>query len=123
MSSLSPALRYVKTTANATVDHLSKYLALRIALEERQTDQPAEEPGVGETASGGEGSRAGPPGRLLDISEKQYTIYITTSSGQFSVSTTNQADVMHYMNFLLRTFFQDRSEHRFPKVRPLRLCK
>ncbi|XP_012688372.1 E3 ubiquitin-protein ligase RING2-A isoform X2 [Clupea harengus] len=76
--------RYVKTTANATVDHLSKYLALRIALEERQTDQPAEEPGVGETASGGEGSRAGPPGRLLDISEKQYTIYITTSSGQFS---------------------------------------
>ncbi|KAG5843009.1 hypothetical protein ANANG_G00183930 [Anguilla anguilla] len=30
--------RYVKTTANATVDHLSKYLALRIALEERQAD-------------------------------------------------------------------------------------
>ncbi|KAG2463445.1 RNG2B ligase, partial [Polypterus senegalus] len=28
--------RYVKTTANATVDHLSKYLPLRIALEEEQ---------------------------------------------------------------------------------------
>lgn len=30
--------RYVKTTANATVDHLSKYLALRIALEERREE-------------------------------------------------------------------------------------
>uniref|UniRef100_A0A8C6S241 RING-type E3 ubiquitin transferase n=1 Tax=Neogobius melanostomus TaxID=47308 RepID=A0A8C6S241_9GOBI len=55
--------RYVKTTANATVDHLSKYLALRIALEERE----------------GEGSSLG------GISEKQYTIYIMTR-GQFSVS-------------------------------------
>uniref|UniRef100_A0A8C9QF62 E3 ubiquitin-protein ligase RING1 n=1 Tax=Spermophilus dauricus TaxID=99837 RepID=A0A8C9QF62_SPEDA len=36
--------RYVKTTGNATVDHLSKYLALRIALERRQ-QQEAGEPG------------------------------------------------------------------------------
>ncbi|KAG5264652.1 hypothetical protein AALO_G00256520 [Alosa alosa] len=76
--------RYVKTTANATVDHLSKYLALRIALEERQTDRPAEEPGVGETADGDEDSRTRAPVRLRDVSEKQYTIYITTSGGQFS---------------------------------------
>uniref|UniRef100_A0A8B9RB16 RING-type E3 ubiquitin transferase n=1 Tax=Astyanax mexicanus TaxID=7994 RepID=A0A8B9RB16_ASTMX len=53
--------RYVKTTANATVDHLSKYLALRIALEEEG------------------GGRS-----LQNISEKQYTIYITTAEGQFS---------------------------------------
>uniref|UniRef100_A0A3Q1EDG2 RING-type E3 ubiquitin transferase n=1 Tax=Acanthochromis polyacanthus TaxID=80966 RepID=A0A3Q1EDG2_9TELE len=55
--------RYVKTTANATVDHLSKYLALRIALEEQ---------------------RRGGGSSLSSISEKQYTIYILTRGGQFS---------------------------------------
>ncbi|KAM3858108.1 E3 ubiquitin-protein ligase RING2-A-like [Diretmus argenteus] len=82
--------RYVKTTANATVDHLSKYLALRIALEERQTNAGTEGGGGGEegeergaggtggTGGGGEGSSLG------NISEKQYTIYITTTGGQFS---------------------------------------
>ncbi|XP_069491342.1 E3 ubiquitin-protein ligase RING1 isoform X2 [Ambystoma mexicanum] len=58
--------RYVKTTANATVDHLSKYLALRIALEEQQ--KGSESDGV----------------RLEEVSEKQYTIYITTAAGQFT---------------------------------------
>ncbi|XP_067169901.1 E3 ubiquitin-protein ligase RING1 [Apteryx mantelli] len=57
--------RYVKTTANATVDHLSKYLALRIALEEA--------PAPGPEAAG-----------LEDVSEKQYTIYITTAGGAFT---------------------------------------
>ena len=61
-----PFLRYVKTTANATVDHLSKYLALRIALEETPTPGP--------DAAG-----------LEDVSEKQYTIYITTAGGAFTV--------------------------------------
>ncbi|KAM7384878.1 hypothetical protein PAMA_011980 [Pampus argenteus] len=83
--------RYVKTTANATVDHLSKYLALRIALEDRRTNGEAEDKGReeggaageegeprGTTGSGGEGSS------LTDISEKQYTIYILTRGGQFS---------------------------------------
>ncbi|NXW97655.1 RNG2A ligase, partial [Larus smithsonianus] len=59
--------RYVKTTANATVDHLSKYLALRIALEEA--------PGPGPEAAAG----------LEEVSEKQYTIYITTAGGAFTV--------------------------------------
>ncbi|XP_078272507.1 E3 ubiquitin-protein ligase RING2-A-like isoform X3 [Rhinoraja longicauda] len=59
-------LRYVKTTANATVDHLSKYLALRIALEEQQKN-------IGNNAV-----------TLEEVSEKQYTIYITTSGGQFT---------------------------------------
>ncbi|XP_062904346.1 E3 ubiquitin-protein ligase RING2-B-like isoform X1 [Mobula hypostoma] len=58
--------RYVKTTANATVDHLSKYLALRIALEEQQKN-------IGNNAVS-----------LEEVSEKQYTIYITTSGGQFT---------------------------------------
>lgn len=74
--------RYVKTTANATVDHLSKYLALRIALEDGQAGGQTEA-GGGETegaAGGGEGSS------LSTISEKQYTIYIMTRGGQFSVS-------------------------------------
>lgn len=75
--------RYVKTTANATVDHLSKYLALRVALEERRTDAEAEEEEEGGdgAAGGGEGSS------LSSVSEKQYTIYILTRGGQFSVST------------------------------------
>ncbi|KAG7457598.1 hypothetical protein MATL_G00228990 [Megalops atlanticus] len=74
--------RYVKTTANATVDHLSKYLALRIALEERQADRQA----GGEGGAGDEGGGGGGGGglSLQDVSEKQYTIYITTSGGQFS---------------------------------------
>ncbi|XP_065146963.1 E3 ubiquitin-protein ligase RING2-A-like isoform X1 [Paramisgurnus dabryanus] len=59
--------RFVKTTANATVDHLSKYLALRIALEERQTDGCVE----GETAAA--------------VSEKDFTIFIKTAGGQFSI--------------------------------------
>ncbi|XP_038135688.1 E3 ubiquitin-protein ligase RING2-A-like isoform X1 [Cyprinodon tularosa] len=82
--------RYVKTTANATVDHLSKYLALRIALEERQTDGQIENRGKEErgdkTEEGGSGgaSRSGEGSSLSNISEKQYTIYITTKGGQFS---------------------------------------
>lgn len=78
----------MKTTANATVDHLSKYLALRIALEERQAKRQPERPAAGESAAGEEVGGAGGGGgaSLQDVSEKQYTIYITTSGGQFSVS-------------------------------------
>lgn len=46
---------------------MSKYLALRIALEET--------PGLGPE-----------PPALDDVSEKQYTIYITTAGGAFTVS-------------------------------------
>ncbi|KAM9384643.1 E3 ubiquitin-protein ligase RING2-B-like isoform 2-T2 [Pholidichthys leucotaenia] len=67
--------RYVKTTANATVDHLSKYLALRIALEDKRTNGEAEEEVRG---GSGEGTS------LSSVSEKQYTIYIMTRGGQFS---------------------------------------
>lgn len=80
--------RFVKTTANATVDHLSKYLALRVALEKRRTN--AEEGGDG-AAGGGEGSS------LSSVSEKQYTIYILTRGGQFSVSTHTHTHTLHSM--------------------------
>ncbi|XP_011478989.2 E3 ubiquitin-protein ligase RING1 isoform X1 [Oryzias latipes] len=81
--------RYVKTTANATVDHLSKYLALRIALEDRRTDgEPedrAREEAGGEERGETEGaSKSGEGSGLNNVSEKQYTIYIMTRGGQFS---------------------------------------
>ena len=93
--------RFVKTTANATVDHLSKYLALRIALEDRRTNREVEDGGREEGGGGGEeraaegggegGGAAGGGGSskgssLGSISEKQYTIYIMTRGGQLSVS-------------------------------------
>ncbi|XP_067217801.1 E3 ubiquitin-protein ligase RING2-A-like [Chanodichthys erythropterus] len=69
--------RYVKTTANATVDHLSKYLALRIALEDSQSETQANRNMEGEPGPTGNSS-------LQDVSEKQFTIYISTTGGQFS---------------------------------------
>lgn len=79
--------RFVKTTANATVDHLSKYLALRIALEEGQTNGEAEDRGREEGGGEAEGrTGSGEGSGLNSISEKQYTIYILTRGGQFSVS-------------------------------------
>lgn len=78
--------RYVKTTANATVDHLSKYLALRVALEDRRADGETEEGGRGEGTAG-----SGDRSSLNNVSEKQYTIYILTKGGQFSVSTETNA--------------------------------
>lgn len=61
--------RYIKTSGNATVDHLSKYLAVRLALEELR--------------SKGESNQM----NLDTASEKQYTIYIATANGQFTVSS------------------------------------
>ncbi|KAB1258562.1 E3 ubiquitin-protein ligase RING2 [Camelus dromedarius] len=63
----SAQTRYIKTSGNATVDHLSKYLAVRLALEELR--------------SKGESHQM----NLDTASEKQYTIYIATASGQFTV--------------------------------------
>ncbi|KAK3583634.1 hypothetical protein CHS0354_039461 [Potamilus streckersoni] len=51
--------RYIKTTANASVEHLSKYLAIRLALESNQ-----------EAGAGGE--------------EKKYTIYIASTPGNYT---------------------------------------
>uniref|UniRef100_A0A3Q3XGR9 RING-type E3 ubiquitin transferase n=1 Tax=Mola mola TaxID=94237 RepID=A0A3Q3XGR9_MOLML len=76
--------RYVKTTANATVDHLSKYLALRVALEDGHADGDPEDRGRDE-GGGSEGTPGSGGGSSLGhVSEKQYTIYILTRGGQFS---------------------------------------
>ncbi|TDH03687.1 hypothetical protein EPR50_G00144550 [Perca flavescens] len=96
--------RYVKTTANATVDHLSKYLALRIALEDRRTNGETEnrgrEEGGGGGGGGGEetgGAAGGGEGSSLStISEKQYTIYIMTRGGQ--ISTLNGSLTLELVN-------------------------
>ncbi|XP_078604840.1 E3 ubiquitin-protein ligase RING2-like isoform X5 [Branchiostoma floridae x Branchiostoma japonicum] len=59
--------KYIKTTANATVDHLSRYLAMRLALEKQKEDV------------------AGPPS--VGTEEPQYTIYIAPTPGQFVALT------------------------------------
>ncbi|XP_042284231.1 E3 ubiquitin-protein ligase RING2 isoform X2 [Thunnus albacares] len=59
--------RYIKTSGNATVDHLSKYLAVRLALEELRRNAEAS------------------PVNVEAASEKQYTIYIPTAGNQFTV--------------------------------------
>lgn len=86
------------------MDHLSKYLALRIALERRQQQETIEPGGPGGGASdtggpdggGGESGVAGGGGgegpeepalpSLEGVSEKQYTIYIAPGGGAFTVS-------------------------------------
>lgn len=65
--------RYIKTSGNATVDHLSKYLAVRLALEELRRNSDAS------------------PVNMEAASEKQYTIYIPTAGNQFTVSTRTHA--------------------------------
>nr|KAF6507660.1 ring finger protein 1 [Rousettus aegyptiacus] len=117
--------RYVKTTGNATVDHLSKYLALRIALERRQQQEAGEPGGPGGGASdaggpdGGSGEGAGAGGgdspeepalpSLEGVSEKQYTIYIAPGGGAFT--TLNGSLTLELVN------------EKFWKVsRPLELC-
>uniref|UniRef100_A0A8C0C9G0 E3 ubiquitin-protein ligase RING1 n=1 Tax=Balaenoptera musculus TaxID=9771 RepID=A0A8C0C9G0_BALMU len=117
--------RCVKTTGNATVDHLSKYLALRTALEQRQQQEAGEPGGPGGGASdagepdggGGEGRGAGggdgpeEPAlpSLEGVSEKQYTIYIAPRGGAFT--KLNGLLTLEHMN------------EKFWKVsRPLELC-
>uniref|UniRef100_A0A2I3HDH1 E3 ubiquitin-protein ligase RING2 n=1 Tax=Nomascus leucogenys TaxID=61853 RepID=A0A2I3HDH1_NOMLE len=63
----SAQTRYIKTSGNTTVDHLSKYLAVRLALEELR--------------SKGESNQM----NLDTATEKQYTTYIATARGQFTV--------------------------------------
>lgn len=57
--------RYIKTTANASVDHLAKYLAMRLALELQQEDG-----GANPTEESSEAT--------------QFTIYIASMPGQYT---------------------------------------
>ncbi|NIG61171.1 E3 ubiquitin-protein ligase RING2 [Pontoporia blainvillei] len=117
--------RYVKTSGNATVGHLSKYLALRTALERRH-QQEAGEPGgpgggtsdaggpdggcgEGGGARGGDGSEEPASPGLEGVSKKQYTIYIAPRGGAFM--TLNGSLTLELLN------------KKFWKVyRPLELC-
>ncbi|CAD7686221.1 unnamed protein product [Nyctereutes procyonoides] len=63
----SAQTRYIKTSGNATADHLSKCLAVRLALEEPR--------------SKGESNQM----NLDTAGEKQCTTHIATASGQFTV--------------------------------------
>ncbi|EDO49955.1 predicted protein [Nematostella vectensis] len=56
--------RYIKTTANASVDHLAKYLAIRLSLESKQEGSPNSQDKAPEVPS--------------------YTIYIASTPGQFT---------------------------------------
>lgn len=95
----------MKTTANATVDHLSKYLALRVALEDGRADGEAEDRDEGGEAGSGEASS------LSGVSEKQYTIYILTRGGQFSVSGATRA-VSQSQRFSLAVLLEVRSTQK-----------
>lgn len=70
-------IRYIKTSGNATVDHLSKYLAVRLALEEMRKNEEAS------------------PINVEAASEKQYTIYIPTANNQFTVSLVSLYPGLH----------------------------
>lgn len=72
--------RYIKTSGNATVDHLSKYLAVRLALEELRRNADAS------------------PVNMEAASEKQYTIYIPTPGNQFTVSLLRAGPVRPKQN-------------------------
>uniref|UniRef100_A0A673JIA3 RING-type E3 ubiquitin transferase n=1 Tax=Sinocyclocheilus rhinocerous TaxID=307959 RepID=A0A673JIA3_9TELE len=101
---LPSAHRYVKTTAKATVDHLSKYLALRVALEE--------------------GSSGTPEGALRHVSEKQFTIYISTAAGQFT--TLNGSLTLELVNQKfwklckpLELFYAPTDQNQTPQLRQM----
>uniref|UniRef100_A0A2K6C8I0 E3 ubiquitin-protein ligase RING2 n=1 Tax=Macaca nemestrina TaxID=9545 RepID=A0A2K6C8I0_MACNE len=61
----SAQTRHIKTSGNATVDDLSKYLAVRLAFEELRSESNQM--------------------NLDTASEKQYNIYIARASGQFTL--------------------------------------
>ncbi|ELT89389.1 hypothetical protein CAPTEDRAFT_219532 [Capitella teleta] len=64
--------RYIKTSANATVNHLGKYLAMRLALENQ--------------LNSGEDS-----GESASLKPEAYRIYVSTTAGQFSMMDGNES--------------------------------
>lgn len=64
--------RYLKTTLNATVDHLSKYLAMRLALEKQKEAQ----------------SEDNPAGQKIDATaetDKKYNIFVAMTTGEYQM--------------------------------------
>lgn len=91
-------IRYIKTTANATVDHLSKYLAIRLSLESKKVD-------AGTSSSGG---------------EKKYTIYIASNPGNYTAlngaMTLEQVNEKYWrINKPLEMFYAVQKKAESPK--------
>ncbi|KAK6169184.1 hypothetical protein SNE40_020283 [Patella caerulea] len=79
--------RYIKTTANATVDHLSKYLAIRLSLEAQNSERGSANP------------------------DDKYSIYIASSPYNYSVlgggMTLNQVNERYWkINKPLEMFYR-----------------
>lgn len=71
------ATRYIKTTSKALVEHLCKYLAMRIALDlEKKADPSGAAAASSSTSTPGSSSGGGAGGSVKDL-----TIYITSSGG------------------------------------------
>ncbi|XP_064629907.1 E3 ubiquitin-protein ligase RING2-A-like [Lineus longissimus] len=72
-------IRYIKTTANATVDHLAKYLAMRLALEKQKNSDGAQ----------------GTP-----VEQLKYSIYVSEGGGTFALLngsfTLDQVNEKHW---------------------------
>jgi len=63
-------IRYIKTTANATVDHLCKYLALRLALDHKNEESSTETPSA---------------------DSYQFNISVSPAAGQYTLLNGNQS--------------------------------
>ncbi len=72
------ATRYIKTTSRALVEHLCKYLAMRIALD-LDSKKPMANSGASTSTTSG------------NSSVKDLTIYIASSPGQLTPLTTSQS--------------------------------
>lgn len=87
------ATRYIKTTSRALVEHLCKYLAMRIALDLENKKGSSSGPGGGGAAGGGEASGAASSsstnGSAGGGSVKDLTIYISTSGGPLMALSPN----------------------------------
>uniref|UniRef100_A0A2K5YBJ1 E3 ubiquitin-protein ligase RING2 n=1 Tax=Mandrillus leucophaeus TaxID=9568 RepID=A0A2K5YBJ1_MANLE len=93
----SAQTRHIKTSGNATVDRLSKYLAVRLAFKELRSESNQ---------------------MNLDIaSEKQYNIYIARASGQFpllngSFSLELVSEKYWKVNKPMKLYYAHTKEHK-----------
>uniref|UniRef100_A0A2K5I9Z5 E3 ubiquitin-protein ligase RING2 n=1 Tax=Colobus angolensis palliatus TaxID=336983 RepID=A0A2K5I9Z5_COLAP len=93
----SAQTRHIKTSGNATVDHLSKYLAVRLAFKELRSESNQM--------------------NLDTASKKQYTIYIARASGQFPLlngcfSLELVSEKYWKMNKPMKLYYAHTKEHK-----------
>lgn len=79
------ATRFIKTTSRALVEHLCKYLAMRIALDlAANSSNVKKEPSTSDPGSGSSGTANGSGGSVKDL-----TIFIASVPGQLTPLTTS----------------------------------